>query len=189
MHLFSGMWRTFMDAAPIVLSSTDSSDDGQDARAVLTSTTASKAEALKATARKRKRPDTSPLLKGLFAREYSSVEAIKDQLREWNPKCVPRVRSASGLEGRNVRFSCKNEKVAPHMCRLNVSALRVNQMLKMSCQTYRPGSCGFLECCICGDALEEGMYMRCDNGQKHTICSGCFNEMVRRRFDVLYGCA
>jgi hypothetical protein len=100
-----------MDAAPIVLSSTDSSDDGQDARAVLTSTTASKAEALKATARKRKRPDTSPLLKGLFAREYSSVEAIKDQLREWNPKCFPRVRSVSGLEGRNVRFSCKNEKV------------------------------------------------------------------------------
>jgi hypothetical protein len=182
MHLFSGMWRTFMDAAQIVLSSTDSSDVE-----VLSSTTALKATALQATARKRKRPDPSPLLKGLFAREYSSVEAIKDQLREWNPKCIPRVRSVSGLEGRNVRFTCKQEKVAPHMCRLNVSALRVNQMLTMSCQTYRPGSCGFLECCNCGDALEEGMYMRCDNSHKHAICSGCFNDMVRRRFDVLYG--
>ena len=51
-----------------------------------------------------KRPEPSPTLKALFARAYTSVHAIKDQLREWNPNCIPRVRSCSGLKGRNVRF-------------------------------------------------------------------------------------
>ena len=135
-----------------------------------------------------KRPEPSPTLKALFARAYTSVDAIKDQLREWNPNCIPRVRSCSGLKGRNVRFGCRHEKVVPHMCRLNVSALQENGIYKMSCQTYRSGCCGLFMCHNCDLQLEDGMYMQCDNlaPHKHAICKGCFNEMVRCRFVVLY---
>jgi len=160
-------------AAPVVIHSSSDSDttDPRDGQTLaLTSSRTSQAT-------KRRRADPPP--PPIFARVYQNVEAIKAQLREWNPKCFPRVRSCSGKDGRNVRFACKNEKVNPHNCRLNVSALRENGVLRMSFQTYRPGCCGYLQCCNCGDDLEEGMYTRCDNDFKHAICRTCFNTMVR----------
>ncbi len=121
----------------------------------------------------------NPELSGSFARLYLSAAGIKDQLRNWNPHCNPRTRSAYG---KHVRFTCKNEGKG---CALNVSCIKDDAgCLKMSSTTYRRGTCAdaapSLECCTCGLSLDSSQSVCCDNERdSHTLCRGCFSNMVK----------
>jgi hypothetical protein len=105
---------------------------------------------------------------------------LKAKLKELHPQCFPRVRSTCGPEGRHIRFNCKNEKVAPHFCTLNVSAIKTIKpggasWLNASIESYRPGSSGLLCCMSCGLELGAGHF---ECVAQHKLCTGCFNGMV-----------
>ncbi len=84
----------------------------------------------------------------MFAVSFPSLEAVKNQLVQWNPHCVIRTRGSSN-GGRNVRLGCKFENAG---CPLNVSCVQRNSgnlglqaQFKMSAGTYRPGNCSALK--------------------------------------------
>ena len=68
-----------------------------------------------------------------FAAEYSSVDAVKQALKEKNAACIPRLRSTSG---KYIRFSCKHDK-----CFLNISGCRDGSVIRLTASTYVPGDC------------------------------------------------
>ena len=79
---------------------------------------------------------------------FPSLEAVKNQLVQWNPHCVVRTRGSSN-GGRNVRLGCKFENAG---CPLNVSCVQRNSgnlglqaQFNMSPGTYRPGNCSALK--------------------------------------------
>ena len=143
----------------------------------------------------------------MFAVSFSSVEAVKNQLLQWNPNCVIRTRGSSN-SGRNVRLGCKHAGAG---CPLNVSCVNsgLSGRVKMSAVTYRYGTCSALkpapsaeslapsalaasteslapsaesvECCLCSllCVLPSCPFTRCRNG--HIFCKGCFNGMVRNQ--------
>ena len=125
-----------------------------------------------------------PDIVALCASQFADNEAIKVRLRDLNPHCVPRIRSTSGPDGRHVRFKCKNEHVAPHHCRLNVSAIKtVNggvTWLMLSSGTYHAGTCRDILCICCGDNLILNSFVCCDGSDRHHLCDSCFNDMVCR---------
>ena len=141
----------------------------------------------------------------MFAVTYPSLEAVKNQLLQWNPHCVIRTRGSSN-SGRNVRLGCKHEKAGGAGCPLNVSCVNssLSGQVRMSAGTYRYGTCSalkpvapsaeslapsaeslapsaeFLECCLCSLSLSPSCpFTRCRNG--HIFCKGCFNGMVRNQ--------
>ena len=123
-------------------------------------------------------PSPSAVL--LCAGQYGNADMLKAKLKELHPQCFPRVRSTCGPEGRHIRFNCKNEKVAPHFCTLNVSAVKTirsdgGSWINASIESYRPGSCGLICCCSCALHLATDHFM-CNAG--HKLCTGCFNSMV-----------
>ena len=78
----------------------------------------------------------------MFAVSYPSLEAVKNQLLQWNPHCVIRTRGSSN-SGRNVRLGCKQEKAGGAGCPLNVSCVNsgLSGQVRMSAATYRYGTC------------------------------------------------
>lgn len=122
----------------------------------------------------------SPSVVLFCAGQYGTPEILKAKLKELHPQCFPRVRSTCGPEGRHIRFNCKNEKVAPHFCTLNVSAIKTikpggTSWLNASIESYRPGSCGLICCMSCGLELGAGHF---ECVAQHKLCTGCFNGMV-----------
>ena len=131
---------------------------------------------------KKTAPHASPsaAVASFCAGQYGNAEQIKAKLKQLHPQCVPRVRSTCGPEKRHIRFNCKNEKVPPHFCTLNVSCIKTvrscgTSWINPSIDSYRPGSCGMIICHNCDEVLATG-HFTCVAG--HKLCNGCFNSMV-----------
>ena len=132
--------------------------------------------------RKRTAPHASPsaAVASFCAGQYGCPDQIKAKLKQLHPQCFPRVRSTCGPEKRHIRFNCKNEKVAPHFCTLNVSAIKTvtscgTTWINPSIDSYRPGSCGMMVCHNCDAELATG-HFACVAG--HNLCNACFIPMV-----------
>ena len=131
---------------------------------------------------KKTAPHASPsaAVASFCAGQYGNAEQIKAKLKQLHPQCVPRVRSTCGPEKRHIRFNCKNEKVPPHFCTLNVSCIKTvrscgTSWINPSIDSYRPGSCGMMVCHNCDAELATG-HFACVAG--HNLCNACFIPMV-----------
>ena len=172
---------------PVVfVSSSSSSDSSEEAFASAPAPRhprkPSKRDMPKATLRPAKRAPGSPSPSVVLfcAGQYGTPDILKEKLKQLHPQCFPRVRSTCGPDGRHIRFNCRNEKVAPHFCTLNVSAIKTIKpggasWLNASIESYRPGSCGLICCMSCGLDLGAGHF---ECVAQHKLCTGCFNAMV-----------
>jgi hypothetical protein len=107
-----------------------------------------------------------------FAAEYSSVDAVKQALKEKNAACIPRLRSTSG---KYVRFSCKHS-TSSLQCFLNMSGCRVGSGIRLNASTYVPGDCDNRVCTQCQEVLTTSAQVSCPNN--HRFCLECFNHVV-----------
>ena len=116
--------------------------------------------------------------------EYSSVDALKQALKERNPACVPRLRSSTST---HIRIGCRHTGKLPKgvfqgqaslPCPLNVSGSRDRDgsVIRISRSTYVAGDCSERICACCHEVLVTTGQVNCPNN--HRFCLTCFDHIV-----------